>query len=335
MFSSKVGRGQKMLLVGVWANRNWILGNWIKEVRARSPQKFRVFWVPTIFAGKRKLERFAYIRLPRYGSYFFSYITIFEKYLSKDFSKFANRSVVLYPHNESEMGTLAHQANVLNHAQSIYFFCSRDAESLVAHGLNSEKVRLAHCAVDVDCFQMIKTGKKDKTVVLASRFGPRKGLSILPEIVKQLPDWKFIALGRDWENFISKSALGELPNFSYHKFNKGSRNEIFSEAEIFLSLSNLEGGPVPLIEAANLGCKIVSTDTGFARDLFVNGVHGIILSNPPTPGEVIDAIKAVGKMAYVPNDKVKLLTWDRLTSLTLNDHSRIITNCELKKGSAK
>jgi hypothetical protein len=52
MFSSNGGRRQKMLLVGVWANRNWILGNWIKEVKARSPQTFRVSWVPTIFAGK-------------------------------------------------------------------------------------------------------------------------------------------------------------------------------------------------------------------------------------------------------------------------------------------
>ncbi len=330
MFSSKVGRDQKMLLVGVWANRNWILGNWIKEVKARSPQQFRVFWVPTIFAGKRKLERFAYIRLPRYGSYFFSYITIFEKYLSKDFSKFANRSVILYPHNESEMGTLAHQAEILNFAQSVYFFCSQDAESLIAHGLDRKKIRLAHCAVDVDCFQASNSKRKNKTVVLASRFGPRKGLSILPKIVEKLPDWNFIALGRDWENFISNSGLSKLPNFSYHEFNKLSRNAIFSEAEIFLSLSKLEGGPVPLIEAANLGCKIVATETGFARDLFVSGIHGLILSNPPTPEEVIDAIKAVGEMTYVLNDKVKLLTWDRLTSLTLSDHSRIITNHELR-----
>jgi glycosyltransferase involved in cell wall biosynthesis len=335
MFSSKVGRGQKMLLVGVWANRNWILGNWIKEVKARSPKKFRIFWVPTIFAGKHTWEHFAYIRLPRYGSYFFSYITIFEKYLSKDYSKFANRSVVLYPHNESEMGDLAHQAEVLNHAHSVYFFCSRDAESLIAHGLDNEKIRLAYCAVDNDCFQVNQAEQKNKTVVLASRFGPRKGLTILPEIVRELPDWNFIGLGRDWENFISESGLGELSNFRYREFNKLSRNEIFSGAEIFLSLSNLEGGPVPLIEASSLGCKVVATDTGFARDLFVNGVHGTILSNPTSSEEVIKAIKTVGEMSYVPNDKVQLLTWDRLASLTLKDHFRIITNRELSQERVK
>jgi glycosyltransferase involved in cell wall biosynthesis len=335
MFSSKAGRSQKMLLVGVWANRNWILGNWINEVRARSPHSFRVFWVPTIFAGKRRLERFAYIPLPKYGSYFFSYITIFEKYLSKNFSKYAEKSVILYPHNESEMGALDHQAEVLNHAQSVYFFCSRDAESLIGHGLSSDKVRLAFCAVDVDCFPMKTAEREEKTVVLASKYGPRKGLSILPEIVEQLPDWNFVALGRDWEDFISRSGLRELTNFRYEIFNKRSRNKIFSEAEIFMSLSNLEGGPVPLIEAANLGCKIVSTDTGFARDLFVNDLHGRILSNSPTAEEVIEAIKAVGEMTYVPNDKVNLLTWDRLTSLTLNDHSRIVTKLDLSLGGAK
>ena len=79
MFSSYGGRQQKMLLVGVWANRNWILGNWIKEVKAREPQIFRLRWVPTIFASKRKLEKLAYVPFAEYGSYFFSYITIFEK----------------------------------------------------------------------------------------------------------------------------------------------------------------------------------------------------------------------------------------------------------------
>jgi len=328
MFSSNGGRRQKMLLVGVWANRNWILGNWIKEVKARSPQTFRVRWVPTIFAGKRRLEKFAYVPFPTYGSYFFSYITIFEMYLSRNFSKYVEKSIVLYPHNETEMGSLDHQAQILNHAQSVYFFCSHDAESLAAHGLLQDKIRFAYCAIDVDCFATNAKKRKPKTIVLASKFGPRKGLTILPEIVEMLPDWNFVALGRGWDEFILNSKLHKLPNFSFVVFNKNTRNEIFSESEIFLSLSSLEGGPVPLIEAAQLGCKVVTTDTGFARDLFEDKKHGMIISKHPTVEEVVTAIKAVGQIEYVSNETVSLLTWDRIASLTLSDHSKIVTKFE-------
>lgn len=335
MFSSYGGRQQKMLLVGVWANRNWILGNWIKEVKAREPQIFRLRWVPTIFASKRKLEKLAYVPFAEYGSYFFSYITIFEKYVSKNFSKYAQKSIVLYPHNESEMGSLDHQAQVLNYAHSVYFFCSQDAMSLASHGLLEDKIRLAYCAVDVDCFASDNFKRRRKTIVLASKFGPRKGLEILPQIVEQLPDWNFTALGRGWNGFISRTSLKHLPNFSFQVFNKSSRNQVFAESEIFMSLSSLEGGPVPLIEAAQLGCKVVTTDTGFARDLFEDKKHGTIISKHPTAEEVVTAIREVGEMEYVPNEAVKLLTWDRIASLMLNDHFKIVSKFDTRNANVR
>ena len=51
-------KSNRMILVGVWANRNWILGNWIKEVQLRHPNNFKLWWVPSIYAGKRKFEKF-------------------------------------------------------------------------------------------------------------------------------------------------------------------------------------------------------------------------------------------------------------------------------------
>ena len=93
-----------MVLIGVWANRNWILGNWIKEVKLRHPSSFKLWWVPSIYAGKRKLEKYIRVPIPKAKAYFFSYPTIFRFYLEKRPKKFINNSVVLYPHNEPEMG---------------------------------------------------------------------------------------------------------------------------------------------------------------------------------------------------------------------------------------
>ena len=324
MFKSGSQKSQRMLLIGVWANRDWILGNWIKEVKSRSQENFKLAWVLTIFANKRWWEKFTYFPFPTYGSYFFSYITIFEKYLSKDYEKYNGNSIVLYPHNEPEMGSVIHQANVLNSAFCVYFFCSRDAEALIKNGLDPSKVRLAFCAVDVDCVTHPELLRESKTVVLASRFGPRKGLEMLPELVRQMPDWRFIGLGRGWETFINSSGLSMLPNFEHHSFNKISRNYYFSKAEVFLSLSNLEGGPVPLIESIQLGCKPVSTDTGFARDVIDD--NGILIPTNSTLEQVKSALIEIHDKPVKKNSIVCGLTWDRLCRMMIDDHHKITSN---------
>ncbi len=318
---------KKMLLIGVWANRNWILGNWLKEARTRSRSDFDVLWVPFIYAGKRTLERYFRLHIPKRDSYFFSYITIFESYLKKNPARFKNKSIVLYPHNESEMGNLNHQAKVLNEAYKTYFFCSADARQLMAHGLKEDKIEIAYCAVDNDCVQDVREHKEKKTVILASRFGPRKGLEVLPSVIESLRDFHFIALGRGWEDFILENKLNTAPNFEYHQFNKETRNRYFSRAGIFLSLSNLEGGPVPLIEAISMGCIPVATRTGFAEDLVVDKETGLLLPLKPRTSEIVSALQSATLLNSKP--VIGYLTWDRITQLMIRDKRAI----ETMKGS--
>lgn len=72
----------------------------------------------------------------------------------------------------------------------------------------------------------------------------------------------------------------------------------------------------------------MTTDTGFARDIFEDKKHGMIISKYPTVEEVVNAIRLVGKMEYVSNETISLLTWDRIASLTLSDHSKIVNKFE-------
>jgi glycosyltransferase involved in cell wall biosynthesis len=308
-----------MVLIGVWANRNWILGNWIKEVKLRHPSNFKLWWVPSIYAGKRKLEKYIRVPIPKAKAYFFSYPTIFRFYLEKKPKKFINNSLVLYPHNEPEMGSVFEQVELLNMAHKVYFYCKQDAENLVLNGLKKEKIVIANCAVDNDCVLDHKEIREQKTIILASKFGPRKGAELLPGIVKKLPDWNFIVMGRGWGNFIKQEKLLNTPNFTYVQFNKKNRSKYFSKAKIFLSLSNLEGGPVPLIESMALGVIPISTSTGFAPEFIKDGTNGYLLPLNPDPDFVVSKIVSVDKLSENPEFSVALLTWDRIARLTYND----------------
>jgi glycosyltransferase involved in cell wall biosynthesis len=171
--------------------------------------------------------------------------------------------------------------------------------------------------VDVDCVPNKNIVRSKNMVVLASKYGPRKGLELLPEIVKSRPNLNFVALGRGWENFLEISNLRNQVNFKYIELSKKSRNRYFSEAKIFLSLSNLEGGPVPLIEAMAMGVYPIATKTGFAPDLIDSKRSGILI---PVNPEITQVLSALDEAINIdPVNVVSHLTWDRITSMMIND----------------
>ena len=323
-------KSRSLLLVGVWVNRNWILGNWIREIESRSLGSARVHWTASVFAQKHFWEKFVKFPLPRYGAYFFSYPSMFESYLKSNPGRFKNRSIVNYTHNMEELGDLNHQAQILNQAYSIHFNCSTNANSLIEAGLVPTKVRLVFGAVDVDCCQQAGIQREPKTVLLASRFSERKGLGIFPEIVKLLPGWKFVILGRGWEDFLKEAGLINNPNIEYQFFNKEARNIAMSRATLFLSLSSLEGGPIPLIESMSMGVIPVATDTGFARDIIVDGKNGVVIPNPPTAVQVHKAILSASELTGSPEESVRHLSWDRLANIVMSDAEAIWNSESLK-----
>ena len=292
-------------------------------MQVRNPHSTKLHWVVSVFAEKHFWERFVKFPLPKYAAYFFSYPSMFESYLKSNPGRYKNRSIVNYTHNLDELGNLKHQAMILNQSHSVHFNCSADAEALVAVGLEPSKVRMIFGAVDEDCKPQVGISREPKTILLASRYGERKGLDVFPALVKLLPEWKFIILGRGWEDFLKNENLLDNPNIEYQFFNKSARNIAMSRATIFLSLSKLEGGPIPLIESMAMGVIPVATDTGFARDIIVQGKNGLVIPNPPTALQVRDAILLAETLTGSPQESVKDLNWDRLSGIIMNDAQEI------------
>jgi glycosyltransferase involved in cell wall biosynthesis len=193
----------------------------------------------------------------------------------------------------------------------------------LSEGLDERKIVIANCAVDNDCILDNNVIRDQKTVVLASKFGPRKGAELLPDILLRLQDWNFILMGRGWDEFLKQKNLQKLSNFNYVNFNKNNRTKFFSMAKIFLSLSNLEGGPVPLIESMSLGVIPISTSTGFAPEFIKNGVNGFLLPINPSAALVESRIKSIDVLNEKPEVSVSHLTWDRIAKITLIDFMSI------------
>ena len=309
----------RVLFIGVWANRHWILGNWIKELAKSANLRSRIIWVLSAYTQNSLLNKLPLRPLPQADFYFFSHIGIFKNYSSRFPDRFENKSAILYTHDEGNLGSPSEQAATLNKAYRVHFNCSSDATRLMSAGLLQHKVRVVLGAVDENCKPLEVGEFAYPTIVLASRFSKRKGLGILPEVVSSLPNWHFLILGRGWKKFLRTSGLINNSRVQYEKFNFLNRNKLMPKAQIFLSLSSLEGGPIPLLEAMRFGLIPVVTNTGFAKDIITPSIDGIILELPIDSIKVVEAIKKTSGIAKESLNRVNHLTWDRMRGLLIDD----------------
>lgn len=225
----------------------------------------------------------------------------------------------MYTHEITELGNLERQARLLNNAQKVHFMCSLDRDRLVSAGLEPNRARVVLGAVDNDCFKVTGIKREPKSVLLSSRFGPRKGFEFLPEIVEALPDWNFTILGVGWDAFLRDSGLHLKQNIESLPWETKSRRDLMTANTIFLSLSSLEGGPIPLLDALACGMYSIATDTGFARDIIRNGENGKILEFPLSNEQIVRAILDSNPNEIKSMESVKALTWDALAGMYLQD----------------
>lgn len=75
-----------------------------------------------------------------------------------------------------------------------------------------------------------------------------------------------------------------------------------------------------------MGVIPIATDTGFARDLILDGKNGIVIPNPPTPTQVYEAILTASELTGSPQKSVEHLSWERLANIVLGDAEAIWNN---------
>ena len=305
------------------SNYRWVLGHWVRELRKRIPGKTLIWWVPISFSKNNFINDIIKIApLPVSRNYYFPFPTVFINYYKRYPNTLRNRSVVLYTHATDQLGSLENQVHYLSFAKCVHFMCTTDRDRLVTAGLDSEKTRVVFGAIDVDCVQNLLYPKVPNTVLLSSRFGPRKGYELLPDIVEYLPNWKFTILGPDWEKFLQSSGLNKKQNLIHTNWSRKNRNLLMSENQIFLSLSSLEGGPIPLIDAMAFGMYPIATDTGFAHDIIAKGGIGKLLKIPTSSEAVVKAIEEAQPNSNKSISVVSCLTWDKLARDYVEDSNR-------------
>ena len=127
-------------------------------------------------------------------------------------------------------------------------------------------------------------------VVFASRLSKEKGVTLLYEAAKLLPDYSFVVAGSGPDG----ECLNDVPNITMKGFLTGDElTTLMANAKVMLLPSVwYENCPLSILEAQAMGVPVVTMNNGGMAELVKDGVTGTLISQS-TPESIALKLKEV------------------------------------------
>jgi glycosyltransferase involved in cell wall biosynthesis len=280
----------------------WILDGICREIAARLP-------------GIRTALHPLGTPLPPAQRYFFSHFHFFISSLRRLSPVHRAESYIFATHLEAEKYGVPDALVAKMLGRATLSFCMNQAllETLVALGTPRDRLTTLVGASSAALFQPhVRTA--DGKVGFCSAFYERKSPQTVLEIVRAMPHRRFLLLGRGWRNYSRFPEMQALPNFEYVEAGYGDYPGYYSQMSVFVSVSQKEGGPVPLIEAMMSNVVPVASHTGFAPDVIEHGRNGYLF---PVGGDVAGICSLIDRAFDLGTDirpTVAHCDWDPYTA---------------------
>ncbi len=276
--------------------KGWILDAICREIGSRQPDSWCVAYNPP--------------RLPPAEVYFFSHFSLYQNNLNRYPEQMrAARCMIWYTHPRSETAaSVAALTSDLAQAHQVICACSSNRDLWLARGLSPDRVSVVLGGADPDLFTGHQRG--GGAIGLSSSFYERKNPDCLRELVDLMPHRNFVLLGRNWEQYARFEDLKAAPNFTYITAPYRDYPTIYAGFDVLLSMSRLEGGPIPLLEAMMENVVPVASDTGFAPDLIRHGENGYLFDIDAGAAEIAELIEQAFRLRTDVRSTVIAYDWD-------------------------
>jgi glycosyltransferase involved in cell wall biosynthesis len=164
-------------------------------------------------------------------------------------------------------------------------------------------------AADPDIFRPHERGSG--VVGMVSAYYPRKSPERLISLVRAMPDTPFLLVGRGWRESASSDDLVDLHNLEIVEAPYSDYPSYYTKMDVFVSVSSLEGGPIPLIEAMMSNAVPVVTRTGFAPDIVTNGINGFLCDVDVSTTDLVGLVREGLRFGGEIHHTVHHLDWER------------------------
>lgn len=282
-------------------NRGWILEAICREVAERMDGPSAILDAGT--------------ELPAAKAYFFSHYSLFRNQPWHGAVQ-PERSLVWYTHPTHGPREARGIARQLARARAVVATSSVSADDLLQIGVPRRKVEVVIPGADPVRFR--PHGRGGGAVGFCSAYYPRKAPEIVVDVAMALPERQVRLLGRGWEASPGFDDLVALPNFEYLESGYDDYPAFYASLDVLVSPSRLEGGPIPLLEAMMSNVVPVATRTGFAPDLIVDGVNGVLCDVGAPGAAFVDAIARADQLTADVRATVERYTWDAFAARILS-----------------
>lgn len=296
--SARPSSATKICLVVPQGGKAWVLDRIAKEVCCRLES------VGVVHYGT--------VDLPTADIYFFTHFAEYIYAIRRHPWLLNKRTSLLFTHQRDDFGFTDLEFQLaLRCCDSLVAMCSQDGKFLKDTGAARQNVRVLVGAADKQKFfpssgAVLKSdfAYSDALIVgICGRYYQRKNPELIFEIIFTLKKINFIILGEGWENAEGYTAIKDLPNFRCQSLPYEEYNSFYNTIDVLLSVSLLEGGPIPVLEALLAGTPVCATPTGWCAEVIHDGINGKILTDRPSAQEVREAIL---KCAHLKSHKAKI-----------------------------
>jgi glycosyltransferase involved in cell wall biosynthesis len=285
--------GTVFILDPAW--RGWILEAICREVAERLPGDHRFHYSTS--------------GVPPASSYFIAHQNLVAPVLSNNAGVWRGRRVAWYTHPSEIFISQAQHIYALNQLHGVMFQCSLFRDQLVRDGVAPQQTDVLYGGADRSRFLPHTRG--GGVVGLSMAYYPRKNPDRLLELVSLLAPRRVKLIGRNWAEYPQFARLMALPNFTYVEAPYDDYPRHYAEMDVFVSLAQLEGGPIPLIEAMMCNVVPVASRTGIAPDLIRHGVNGFVFDVDAPAGTIAGLVERAFQSRADIHATVSHLTWDR------------------------
>lgn len=247
--------------------------------------------------------------LPVAATYFFPHYHILRNALALNPRVWQAQRVVYLTHKKEDE-SWKDVISVLKHATHVISMNSANAHELIEHGLPADRIHVCPGFADPARFlPHVRSGQG--AIGLSSAYYPRKGADRLLDLALRLPHRRFLLLGRNWSQYPHFDRLQNLQNFEYVETSHRLYPEFYARMDVFLSLSRLEGGPIPLIEAMMCNLVPVATRTGFSPDVIRSGENGYLFDADVSSADIAELVEKAYRLDGNIRASVVHLSWRR------------------------
>ncbi len=183
-------------------------------------------------------------------------------------------------------------------------------ELIRSHAVSADKIEVINVGIDIPPEEEINGDScnnkavKEKIVATASRFSKDKKLEYflkaVPEVIKEVPQARFIVAGRGDEESGLKELAVKLDTQSVISFPGWIEDmkKFMRTIDVFVMTSVREGCPFTLLEALSFAKPVVAFDVPGIREIIINGENGILVE----PFNLAKFISAIIKICKNPED---------------------------------